>query len=368
LLVAIGAFFALFPVHSVYAVTIWKDTAFAYAFLVFAVLLVDVARSRAQVARRGWWIATFAIASFMVCATRNNGPFVVLAVAIVLVVTLRAQWRRIIPVALGPAVVALVATSGVSAALDAQQTSLAEALSIPLQQIARAAVDHGADFTDSQRAFVDHVWALSPHDLAALYTWQISDPVKAQVASDALSGDLAGFTRGWASIGASFPDSYLQQFLAGGVGYWYPGTDYWVVLTQIDAGTPGIAERNRGAPGFSATPPHSTLANALTVLAFTPRTIPVLGMGWSVGFGAWLAVLALVVMTLRRQRGTLLLSVACGVLWLTCVASPVYAEYRYLYGVVLALPVLLGLAFARMPDPDAPAQPAAQPRRGPHQR
>ncbi len=40
------------------------------------------------------------------------------------------------------------------------------------------------------------------------------------------------------------------------------------------------------------------------------------------------------------------------VVWLTCLASPVYAEFRYAWPAILCVPVVLGLAFAprRLPS------------------
>ncbi|MDR0489147.1 MAG: DUF6020 family protein [Propionibacteriaceae bacterium] len=348
-LTAVYAVFLLYPIHGVFAVTLWKDIPFGYAVLVLMTVIIDAIRKPLQ-GRYYWRLATMLLlAGASVYIFRNNGPFVLIAGMVALMIILRHQWKRIVPIALAPIVLGAGIIFVSNAVLDPILGAKREALSIPLQQIARTC--HSSELSSVQEQFVFQLFSGATCDeVGKRYVSWISDPVKNIADDEFITSDMGRFLEGWASIGADHPGEYVTSFLAGGYGYWYPTNNHWVALTEIintDSDNEILTMRESGF-GRITSKNHPELVSTLDFLLLKPNGIPVMSMGWSVGFLVWLATIG-VAAGIVRDRAKYILSIAVplGVLWLTCIASPVYAEYRYTYGLVTSLPLLLVISFAR---------------------
>ena len=62
-----------------------------------------------------------------------------------------------------------------------------------------------------------------------------ADPVKSGFQTNVVKEDPLKFVGTWAGIGAKEPLIYLDSFLMGNWGYWYPGeTQYWISYIMFD--------------------------------------------------------------------------------------------------------------------------------------
>jgi len=71
------------------------------------------------------------------------------------------------------------------------------------------------------------------------------------------------------------------------------------------------------------------------------RNIPVISMLYSIGFFTILLLLSFILLVIKRQYKLLLAFVPVIFLLVTTTASPVYAEYRYIYGMITCMPILM---------------------------
>ena len=61
------------------------------------------------------------------------------------------------------------------------------------------------------------------------------------------------------------------------------------------------------------------------------REIPLISMMFSVGFAFWIIVICLGYKIYQKEYKYILIYLPIFILWLTCIASPVFCEFRYAY-------------------------------------
>ena len=337
LVVAAFLIFALSPVISAYSISMWKNIPFATGMLVITVMLIDLARD-AGCARRLPWLVGFSVALVAVFLLRSDGPIIALVVAgVALVLARREAWRPLLVALLATLLICGVIRGPVYSAISTPG-EMTEALSVPLQQIARASHDQGQNFTAEQRAFVAAVFeGRTPAQVGALYMPEVSDPVKNNASNAWIGANKGEFLRGWARLGLAHPRSYLNSFLANSYGYWFPQYRRWVVSPVVDSALP--------VPGLT---PKRASRTASAIL-FNPRGAPIIGLAWSIGFCFYLYCAAVAALVLTDQRRLLWTLAPLLVVFLVCLASPVSGEYRYAFGYLIALPVVAAVAFSPGP-------------------
>lgn len=341
-LFALLAFLALFTIHAFYSITMWKDVLFGASALVLMILLLRECEGSRSPARA----AALVLVSFLFCTLRNNGWYAFLLGYPCFLLINRRFGKRLL--AIGLAVVVLVSGyhSLMFRGLGVQKSSSGEALSVPLQQIARVVKVEGYDETDPDLAVLSELFT-EIRDLGELYNPLCSDDVKQPRIFDsaAFSREPGRYLRAWAGLGLRHPAVYVDAFLHQCFGYWYPDVNYWTIQAdgyRVDLGV----ERNTR---FAALQEKLTsLHNALAL----ERPISIL---YSTALPVWLLIFSAVLLGLKR-RGRLAspLLLLAGV-WLTTLASPVFCEYRYLYSLPCCAPLFLLLALC-LPKAEAPKE------------
>ena len=79
--------------------------------------------------------------------------------------------------------------------------------------------------------------------------------------------------------------------------------------------------------------------------AIYEKQIPIVSLIANIGFVFWI-VLGLVFYNIYQKRYKyLLMFIPVGILYLTCLASPVSGELRYIYSMFVSLPLFIGFSF-----------------------
>lgn len=326
----LAAFFALFPVFPMFSVTVWKDVFFGGAVLLLTLLSLELLRERERYFLPRYRLPLLVLALLLLALMKNNGIYI--AVICLL------GWILGSPGCRRPLLIATVAffvlfgliRGPVFSALEVEEGSDREAMSIPLQQMARVVLHHSEEIAPEDREVID---ALLPvEDLGALYNWTYSDPVKNEFDEAYYAENKEKVRRTFVRLMTAFPLETLDALLCGSLGYWYPEMEGWVFFSQIIDNDYGIATHSF-LPGVHAFFQEHRLDSI--------RKIPVLSMLMNVGF-VFLVLLFCAVLILVKRRGRLLLAFLPGFgLWLTALASPVNCEFRYIFGTYLSLPLLL---------------------------
>ncbi len=345
------AYFALLPTNALYSITVWKDILFAGFTLLAMILLFDEVRAPAPDAPLGGgkprvW-RTFALVAvlFLFCVYRNNGYYSFLVAFPFFILINRKRWKRFLSVGL---IVVVLVTSYqhlIFHGLGVAKSRSGEALSIPLQQIARTVKTHGDEISEEDYAILSEVIP-QIETYGDLYTPPLADPVKTPdvFLSDVFSENPLRYLKVWLHIGLQHPRSYVFAFFPQNFGYWYPDAAHWIVYTAIHANDFGIARE----PAFHAA------RVAINTTYEQLREVTLLSMLFSIGFMVWIVILSAGILLAKRRGRLASPLLLLGGLWLTTCASPVFCEYRYIYGLIVSAPLCLFLALRAEPALPAP--------------
>ena len=376
--VALG-FIALVPAYSNYSVLVTKDVLFASALLLFAIELVYLVfcaasfDGRIAFSRRH---AVLLVAGALGAALLRSGMVVAVAGgAIAATLLLWRMQRRLAPEDLRPVSarsllrVPLIALALVIAvnlllarvvypALAITPSSRREALSIPMQQVARFMRDRPDAVQPEDLRAIDRV--LDAPSLVRLYDPSKADPVKATYKEQTSSDDLSAFWQTWARLFARDPGCFISATAANYYGYFFPAhamswsyTSYFSSLVMANAETNLIYSDI--ASYFSFHQLDHPLVRALDGLCSGYRLLfqrlPFLTLTMQAALYDWALVLLTAYAVRRRRSHAAVFLVPAWIVLLIALVGPCNATtyYRYAYPVALLVPFLALITMALAP-------------------
>lgn len=357
------AYFALSPLVAWYSVTLWKDVIFS-AFIMLLGVAIGQTRLAGAVtdgegagegkaavadcafdARRA--ILTF-VALLGVLLFKKNGIYIAVPTMIVWIVLSPGLRKRISLVFIGALCTYAVMYGVAFNVLGVEKGLLREAFSLPLQQVACTIADDSDCLDASEASLVAAVLPLE--ELPDLYYAKCSNNVKDRFEADAFKGNAAQYAVLYLKLGLTHPLSYTKAFLAGTSGYWYPETRYWTfasssyvsVLDNVSTYSSAVYDPDRFSYERSEGDnlARQKAADALTGL----KNVPVLSILLSIGSWTWAYVITFAFLSKRRKVELAPLYALVGMVFVTCLISPVYAEARYAYALALLLPYTVYVA------------------------
>lgn len=379
--VALG-FIALVPAYSNYSVLVTKDVLFASALLLFAIELVYLvfcaASSDGRIAfsRRHTMLL---VAGALGTALLRSGMVVAVAGgALAATLLLWRMQRRLAREGLRPVSarslfrVPLIALALVIAvnlllarvvypALAITPSSRREALSIPMQQVARFMRDRPDAVQPEDLRAIDRV--LDAPSLVRLYDPSKSDPVKATYKEQASSDDLSAFWQTWARLFARDPGCFISATAANYYGYFYPAhamswsyTSYFSSLVM--ANTEMNLIYSDIASYFSFHQLDHPFVRALDGLCSGYRLLfqrlPFLTLTMQAALYDWALVLLTAYAVRRRRSHPAVSLVPAWIVLLIALVGPCNATtyFRYAYPVALLVPFLALITMAPAPPWD----------------
>ena len=337
-------FLAFAPNNLLFSITLTKDVPFALmGVLLFTLLWRRMGDPPAKRAARITETVLLAVGAAGVCALRTNGVYAFLVLLpLGLLLLPKKKWRALYPALLVGLAAALLFRGPALNAMGATPPDAIESLSIPAQHIARAVTD-GCELTDDEAALLGEI--VDVEKIAATYDPHTSDPIKELVRDKGnqayLSSHSGAYLKLWLSLGARNPKEYLFAQIDETVGFWYPNVEYTSLYlggihnesTRLDISTEPVLT---GEP--------AALLNAWLTGA---RIVPLLGLVYTIGTASWLGLLLLGLAILRKRTWQILPSLYWLLLFGTLmIATPVHAEFRYLYALFCMLPLLAAMPFA----------------------
>jgi len=327
------AFFALHPMNAFYAITMYKDTLFGIVFMLLVLKTIQMVIMPDEFFMFNINVYVYSALCGALYLIRNNGLYIVIILLPALFLVLK-NYRKKVLIVVGIFAAILITMGVISSVLNVKSGSIGEALSIPLQQIARVVTVHGDGISSDDRGLINDIL---PFDrLHELYDPFISDPVKdVGVFDDAVfRSNLKGYLSLWVKWFFKYPGMYIEAFLCQSHGYWYPDLDNGIVIRSIDPNHYGL-HQVKLLPSF--------VEQAFSGI-FVFRVFPVFSMLVSIGFAVWVLIMLAFILVIKREKQMLVLFLPVLLLWLTCIASPVSGMFRYIYGLFLVLPLLISVS------------------------
>lgn len=220
---AIMIFFCFFTLIPFYSISIWKDTPFCMAVLLWSIFLTDFCWNILKNEYNYRTMFKFTVGVVLVAFTRNNGIYVVLfSTGVFIITTLKKSfakkkmtycWMVLVIIAIffvqGP----LYKLAGV------KKTDTVEHFGIPLQQIG-AVVAYDGNITVEQREILNR---FIPHEnIKEHYCPCLVDSLKwgNDMDSGYLSENTIQFLDLWANLLIQNPKIYLKAYLLATAGFW----------------------------------------------------------------------------------------------------------------------------------------------------
>ena len=232
---------AVYPTHGMLAVSITKDTIYAALVMLFTVFVWELVttggrESQSSDGRQGdrmqgsqrVWMAAYWILTVLLLLFRNNSIYAWILYLIVVSIGLHGKASResveakrfagkISLIHVTALLAYLVLNTGMVRAVEASSATYArEMLSVPAQQIARAAACHEDELTEEDRERLSVVWG---EGVLPEYVPAIADRSKRDI--DGSSEVLEALLSEWTSLGIRYPGEYLEAFLLKNKGMWY---------------------------------------------------------------------------------------------------------------------------------------------------
>ncbi len=323
------AWFALLPIHPLFAVNATKDVLFAACTIGVLLLIARLLQQPERLTRPWFWVV-YIFAVVAMALMRNTGIYVFLVFIPVLVFLLpRRRWA-----ALALCLLCVVGFYGGRAALNqalrVQEGRFTEMLSVPLQQMARCAYDgllSQEDLRELEQYLPEEVWKN--------YHSRLADPVKNFADREAISKEPMKVVSLWLRLLFKHPAAYIDAFLGLNVGYWYPESPYpdpriWHAYIETNSKEISAA--------ISVTDPElwpQGRAFYQSIAKGSFQELPLLDLLFKPGIYFW-AVLSLLGLSLyhrNRTAGGLLVFLLLS--WLLQLLSPI-ALLRYAYPLMTA--------------------------------
>ena len=326
--------YSFVPVFPLYGMSVVKDTIFGCLVILYGMKLYWLVKS--ETILRKEILTTVAIMIGMILL-RNNGIHVILLSLPLLLLTKKelGYKAKVLAMAGGVIVFNVVWNVAVLPYFKVTPGSVREKLSIPFQQTARYAKEHGEEVTGEEREVIDKI--LGYETLAERYKPEISDPVKNGFNKNATKEDLKKYFRVWVEEGVKHPKTYAEATIENTYGYFYPLKTRWYIYYVFD-------ERlNESGLSYHYIDSFEGAREALASYGVAFPYIPVVGWLVNIGVNVWMLVFMVGYLLYRGKRREVIYLVPSLVLVLVCVASPVNCYFRYALPFVFALMVNFGL-------------------------
>ncbi|MBR6159413.1 MAG: hypothetical protein IKQ40_03845 [Lachnospiraceae bacterium] len=329
--------YALMPYHIMYSFTVWKDVYFSAFITIMIILLIKIAREGGNFGR----YLAFTIFSILICLIRSNGLFAYVFVFLGVLILLRKR-RGLLFIMPAVTILAFVLKHNVLNSLGVIQPDTVESLSIPLQQISRVIKDDGNIAQDDMQ-FLSKI--IDPSTIKEVYNPDISDPVKNAIRDlgdqDYLKDNLGQFFTVYLRTVIRNPMTVVTAWVDSTCGYWNSGYNYWVWFWDIE-------ENNYGITRTVASEGMQLVMDEYLWMFYNTRIFQVFT---AIGMFVWIVlVLFAKNIATANRAGIIAIIPILAVLLSLLVSSPVYAEFRYMYPLFTALPMLFAVTCAGASD------------------
>lgn len=367
--IVVGLFYTVIPYNVQLAHTLWKDIPFsAFTFLLVILiweqcngntgsskaaeygkmLLIIIAATGMCLMRSNGMFAFIFFLPFGLCAFFKNNKrlFVSLILAFILVRVIQGPVYNKIMTDNNAAVEQKKATEEgkdlteikpvkqVKNAADTYNSS--GVFIVTIQQLARIAVDR-QDLPPEDYERLNKIFDVEK--VREVYDPYLMDPV-GKIRNYKMS--TGEYLKEWLYFGCKYPVQFFLGWKDQTFGYWYPDVQHWVYTDQI---------RDSELDLYKDSILPDEIRRIWLRAEELYKDIPVYGMLWSIGFAVWVTFLFMGVTYIKKGMKALLPYIPVIGVWATLlVATPVYAEFRYIYPVFLCLPLSVLLPFVKVND------------------
>lgn len=324
-------YYAINPLHAIYAITMWKDVLYAGILLWFTMIILQLCVMNNN--KKSLWIL-LSVSAFLVSMIRNNGIIVIILSSVILLKYKKDFKKKLFVVLVVPTILYIVITGPIYNYFNIGKSNITESLSTPLQHISRVVVEHENELKEHEIEDIQKLASLD--EIRNIYNSRLADPIKNLVVGN--GGDVwikenkLGFFSLWLKLGLRYPLSYIKAELDTTLGHWYPDVQYYPFGE-------GIYQNDQGIYSVFW---EQKIWQDMYEWKYMYEKVPILGNLNSMGTMFLALVLIMFIQMFCCDR-YISISVPVFINWLTIMlATPVFAEMRYIYSLmIIILPIVL---------------------------
>lgn len=222
LVIATFCYFALFPVISLFAISMTKDVLFSLALALCILQLYEMYSDKESFWDKPSKPVKLIITTVVMCLLRNNGIYAVFLFAICSILLKGISRKKNLLLFGIIFALYLLISNGLMLALHAEKGNKREAFHVPMQQLARVYCEHGEDAFDEEQ--LELLYRAIPGDAIVAYSPVFADEIKERTNFYVVLDNKADYLKLWIDIGLKYPREYVDAFLENTYQFWYPWT------------------------------------------------------------------------------------------------------------------------------------------------
>ena len=341
------AFFALFPTNPIMAISSTKDILYSGFFALTVLLFCRIAENENCLYSLKFNIA-FILITFSQIIFRSQGKYIFILAMLFLLFTFRRHWKRILILFICVITCFSIYSGPITRLCNGFDggRGINEMMSVPCVQLSRALLNDVDELDEQEKSLIkEYIPDYEYYNIVP----GISDNIKATFNKDKFKKSPTEFIKLWINVGLKSPRAYIDAWARLTIGLWYPDMNYRDTKAYHPYWEYYSTDESYGLPTVKQCPPKclEKLTKALENLTYqnTYQKIPVISQLFSSAAPFWLLIVYFSICIYYKKYRLMLPAVLPLLLWLTLMLGPVVL-YRYVYPLVIAVPILFGSIIA----------------------
>lgn len=344
-------FYALYPIHGNYSIVMWKDVPFAAMIGWYTIVIIELITNQNNFLSSKRKNVIFILIVMFMSLLRSNGIYIFVLTIPLVILYLKKNRKKLIIMSSICIVLYIIIKGPIYSMFNIEPASIKETLSIPLQQFARVIKYEENNLTEEEKVSIYKFFTTD--NIGELYSPEISDPVKRKFSNQGFKENTGEFITIWVKLFFKYPKQYIDSFLANSCGYWYPEYKRNFYAEGIEQATINLVSADSKSKKVQLSPKEAVDIETKPIIQSTllkniynitqKRDIPVLSMMFSIGFQFWMILTGVTYSIYNKKYKDILIFLPIIILWITTIAGPVSGLFRYVYGMTICLPLLIGM-------------------------
>ena len=331
-------FFAICPFIPQFSIAIWKDVPFALCMVLFTICLIEIMTNEKEFIEKTRYNLLLSIIATLIMFFRNNGIYIILGTVPFILIFRKRYWKRLFVAFLVPITMYFIITGPIYAKLNIAKSSSREMLSIPIQQMARIVKYKYDELTVEEKEKI--ATYIPIEEVGELYNPTISDPVKNTFSSEEFERNKLDLFKLYAKLALKFPGETMESLVGNTYGYYYPEVTTYAIAT----GTYTQVFDNEKFMDIHLNPIIKIPLIDKIINSIYNKKIPMVSLIANIGFAFWVLLAIFTFGIYKKNYRLAICYIPIVLLYLTCLASPVSGELRYIYSMFLCLPLFIGFS------------------------
>lgn len=330
--------FVFNPINAYFAISTVKGVLCAAFIILAAVFLMKTMDKGISIPN----MVMFVISAILACMFRNNMSYAMVAAGII-IAFFRKNWKEKI-IYLVLFVLVLVGYKSFNQALisytnASDHDSGRESMSVPLNCLARAALNHKDDIPEDMYS---EIITFIPESAIPQYNFILADSIKNAANEEYITVNKSGLIKLFIKVGLICPGEYIEAIGGLTIGYWYWLDEPYFLTGMTKLYSMPMLGEYPGITNKNLLPFGSELFDYMNGEEDGRLQIPLFGWAWRSTIYVWGFLFAFGYTIYRKNMRKLSLLMIPFMYLCTCFLGPV-SWLRYIYINVAAFPIMIYL-------------------------